>query len=35
MLAELLAEILYPPRFVGARRKQSDKTGNVRNKPVK
>lgn len=29
MLAKLLAAILQPPRFVGARRKQSDKTGNV------
>lgn len=29
MLAKLLAAILQPPRFAGARRKQSDKTGNV------
>lgn len=35
MLAKLLAAVLQPPRFVGARRKQSDKTGNKRNKAVK
>lgn len=29
ILANLLAGILQPPRFVGARRKLSDKTGNV------